>query len=287
MGLFGKVFEKKECSICGGEIGLLGNRKLEDGNLCKECVKKLSPFFSDRRHSTVEQIRQQLEYRKANEQRVAMFNPTRTLGSDTKVLIDDSMRAFIVTSSSRWRDANPDVIDFSQATGCDIDVRENRTELYQKDSEGRKEHYDPPRYEYDYDLDVTIRVNSPYFSVIEIRVNDFSINERYSVEFREVERRANEIRDAILGMRSAGAVPPGMFGAAGVAGAAPVVAGGYAGAGMGGMGGMGAPQQGVPAQGGYAGVPQSAASSSACPSCNAVLEPGAVGYCPFCGSKLS
>ena len=35
MGLFGKIFDKKECSICGGEIGLLGNRKLEDGNLCR------------------------------------------------------------------------------------------------------------------------------------------------------------------------------------------------------------------------------------------------------------
>ena len=56
MGLFGKMFEKKTCSICGGEIGLLGNRKLEDGNLCKECAGKLSPFFSDRRASTVEQI---------------------------------------------------------------------------------------------------------------------------------------------------------------------------------------------------------------------------------------
>ncbi|MEF2896739.1 MAG: DUF4428 domain-containing protein, partial [Senegalimassilia anaerobia] len=49
------MFEKKTCSICGGEIGLLGNRKLEDGNLCKECAGKLSPFFSDRRASTVEQ----------------------------------------------------------------------------------------------------------------------------------------------------------------------------------------------------------------------------------------
>ena len=43
MGLFGKLFDKKECSVCGGEIGLLGNRKLEDGNLCKECAAKLSP----------------------------------------------------------------------------------------------------------------------------------------------------------------------------------------------------------------------------------------------------
>ena len=32
MGFFGKLFDKKVCAICGGEIGLLGNRKLEDGN---------------------------------------------------------------------------------------------------------------------------------------------------------------------------------------------------------------------------------------------------------------
>lgn len=54
MGLFGNLFEKKICSVCGEEIGLLGNRKLEDGNLCKNCAKKLSPWFSDRRHSTVD-----------------------------------------------------------------------------------------------------------------------------------------------------------------------------------------------------------------------------------------
>ena len=66
MGLFGKVFEKKECSICGGEIGLLGNRKLADGNLCKNCAKKLSPWFEERRQSTVEDIRRQLDYREMN-----------------------------------------------------------------------------------------------------------------------------------------------------------------------------------------------------------------------------
>ena len=63
MGFFENLFEKKVCSICGGEIGLLGNRNLEDGNLCKDCVAKLSPWFSDRRHSTVEEISKQLAYR--------------------------------------------------------------------------------------------------------------------------------------------------------------------------------------------------------------------------------
>ena len=78
MGLFGKLFEKKECSVCGGEIGLLGNRKLEDGNLCKNCAAKLSPWFSDRRQSTVAEIQEQLAYREANQEKVAAFHTTRS-----------------------------------------------------------------------------------------------------------------------------------------------------------------------------------------------------------------
>ena len=53
------LFDKKYCDICGEKIGLLGNRKLENGNLCKNCAKKLSPWFSDRRSSTVEEERDQ------------------------------------------------------------------------------------------------------------------------------------------------------------------------------------------------------------------------------------
>lgn len=51
------LFDKKVCDICGEKIGLLGNRKLDDGNLCKDCAKKLSPWFEERRHSTVEILR--------------------------------------------------------------------------------------------------------------------------------------------------------------------------------------------------------------------------------------
>ena len=54
------LFDKKICDICGEKIGLLGNRKLDDGNLCKNCAKKLSPWFEERRHSTVEDIKRQL-----------------------------------------------------------------------------------------------------------------------------------------------------------------------------------------------------------------------------------
>ena len=72
------LFDKKYCDICGEKIGLLGNRKLEDGNLCKDCAKKLSPWFSDRRNSTVAEIKEQLEYRERNKEDVARFHTTRT-----------------------------------------------------------------------------------------------------------------------------------------------------------------------------------------------------------------
>ena len=62
------LFDKKYCDICKNKIGLLGNRKLEDGNLCKDCAKKLSPWCDDRRHSTVQKIAAQLEYREKNKE---------------------------------------------------------------------------------------------------------------------------------------------------------------------------------------------------------------------------
>ncbi|RDB59511.1 hypothetical protein C1879_01595 [Paraeggerthella hongkongensis] len=201
MGLFGKIFEKKSCSICNSDIGLLGNRKLEDGNLCKECAGNLSPFFSERRFSTVEQVREQLASREANKESVAAFNVTRTLGGSTKVLLDEDAQRFLVTSSSRWRDANPDVLEFSQVTGCDTEIRETRTEIYRRTEDGERESYDPPRYDIAYDMYLTLHVNTPYFDEITFKVNDYRIERQGSVEFNEAERQATEIRKALAQVR--------------------------------------------------------------------------------------
>ena len=142
------LFSKKYCDVCGEKIGLLGNRKLEDGNLCKECAKKLSPWFSDRRQSTVTEIKEQLAYREANQEKVAQFHPTRSLGERTKVLLDEDAGKFMVTSARDWRQANPDVLDFADVTGCRLDIDETRDELTYEDADGKDQHYNPPRYEY-------------------------------------------------------------------------------------------------------------------------------------------
>ena len=121
-------FNKKVCDICGGEIGLLGNRKLADGNLCKNCARKLSPWMTDRRESTVEEIRQHLMYRAQNQRVLAGVRPNAVAGADTKVYIDQNARKFFVTNQTNWRDANPDVIDFSQVIDVQTEVTEHRTE---------------------------------------------------------------------------------------------------------------------------------------------------------------
>lgn len=109
MGLFDKLFDKKNCDICGEKIDLLGNRKLEDGNLCKDCASKLSPFFTERRRSTVEDIRTQLAYREENAKELNDFYPSLTFGTDEKVYVDNEHKRIIVTSSEDWVSDNPPV----------------------------------------------------------------------------------------------------------------------------------------------------------------------------------
>ena len=208
MGFFGKLFEKKVCNFCGEEIGLLGNRKLEDGNMCKTCANKLSPWFDDRRHSTVEQIGAQLEYREANKAAVAAFNTTCSLGGNTKVLIDEDKRKFMVTSASNLAQANPDVLDFSQVTGVDLDIDDGQREEKYKDKEGNYVSYNPPRYTFYYDFHVVIRVNHPYFDDSRFRLNPSNVelnpynplptirrpNPNFNPDYREYEAMGKEIK---------------------------------------------------------------------------------------------
>ena len=165
------LFDKKYCDICGEKIGLLGNRKLEDGNLCKDCAKKLSPWFSDRRNSTVEEIKEQLAYREENAAKVEAFHTTRTLGESMKVLLDEDAGRFMVTKARNLADENPDVIDFKDVTGCNLDIDESSTELKREDKDGKQVSYVPPRYKFSYEFYVTIFVNNPYFDEIRLKVN--------------------------------------------------------------------------------------------------------------------
>lgn len=172
------LFDKKYCDVCGEKIGLLGNRKLEDGNLCKNCAKKLSPWFSERRHSSVAEIKQQLQYREENRTRAAQFTVTCSMGEFTKVLLDEKRGWLTVTSASDLAEANPDIVDFDAITGCRMDVKEDSRELLREGPDGKRVSYNPPRYEYSYDFYIIVSVRSPYFDEMRFRLNSSSVNMR-------------------------------------------------------------------------------------------------------------
>ena len=170
------LFDRKYCDVCGEKIGLLGNRKLEDANLCKKCAAKLSPWFNDRRHSTLEEIRAQLAYRERNRETVRAFHATRVFGSGCrKLMIDEDAGTFLIASSSNLAEENPDVVEVSSVTGCELDIRESRSEVYRKDDEGKNVSYDPKRYEYSYNFYVIIRVDHPYFDEMDFQLNRSSV----------------------------------------------------------------------------------------------------------------
>ena len=198
MGLFDKLFDKKICSICGGEIGLLGNRKLVDGNLCKNCAEQLSPFITDRRQSTVAEIRQHLAYREANKRVLLGMNPTQIYGRrSTKVYVDENQGTFFVTSNKNYLAANPDVISVSQVIGVQPTIHEDRTELYHHDREGHRVPYNPRRYRFEYRFNVKILVNAPFFNEISFEFSGDRPDNRISSLYRTLEAEISELEDRL------------------------------------------------------------------------------------------
>lgn len=193
------LFDKKYCDICGEKIGLFGNRKLADGNLCKDCERKLSPLFCERRESTVEEIRAQLAYREENEKALVSFSPDSIYaGEDDKIYIDTEKKCFVVTDAENWRKENPDIISLSKVIGCVVEIEEDEIQIFYTDKNGEEKSYTPPRYQTEYSFYVIIHVDSPYFNEISVRLNnEYRPNSRTSQQYMELAAKANEICSAL------------------------------------------------------------------------------------------
>ena len=203
------LFDKKYCDICGEQIKLLGNKKLEDGNCCKNCASRLSPWFSERRHSTIESIKEQLAYREENMAEVEKFNPTRIIGDGTRIMIDEDQKKFIVTGSKKWKDENPDVITFSAVTGCETRISEYKSEDTTTDRDGKSVSYRPPHFSYSYDFHVKVYINNPFFDELNFKINNYSVSEKsigplmqHGSEYENCSRSLEEIREVFSGIRT-------------------------------------------------------------------------------------
>ena len=139
-------------------IGLLGTRSSKTATCARAAPQSSPPGSANAATAPEPRSRLQLDYREENKTAVAAFHPTRKLGKYTKLLMDEEAKKFAVTSASDLTKANPDILDYSQAGDCRLNIDESRHELKQKDAEGKLVSYDPPQYEYSYDFHVEIDV---------------------------------------------------------------------------------------------------------------------------------
>jgi len=201
------LFDAKYCSICNAKIGLLGGRKLADGILCKDCTKKLSPLFSERKHSTVEQIREQLAYREANKSAVAAFKPSKLFELNRYLFVDEAAGTFLVNYRKAYENDNPDVIKLSQITSLEPKYSESKKEVKSKDAEGKEVSFNPPHYETEYGFDLDVSIDSPWFDEIRLEIADDIVVETIgdepvepftSEEYRNAYVLIQEVRNALL-----------------------------------------------------------------------------------------
>ena len=179
MGLF-DVFKKQDCEICGKEVGMFGYKKLKDGEICKDCVKLLSPWFEDRRESTVAQIKEQLAYREQNAKEHENFTISRKIGDEEYFMYIEEVNGvptrFFVTSRSNYKEENPDIIAFKDVISCVTDIHVRDEEMKQKNADGQMVSYRPPRFKHHHDFFIKMDIrNNPYFDNIKFRINGSTI----------------------------------------------------------------------------------------------------------------
>ena len=200
MGFLKKLFEKKDCEICGGEIGLLGNTKLADGDMCKDCKAKLSPLFRVTDETTVADILGQIEYRKENEKALEAFNPDEEFGAVDKIFVDTAAKKFVFARNGDWKDPKADVIDFSQVTEVETDEEEDMMHFDHEDEDTGETSTSEIKVVH---FHVTIHVNSPYFDTIEVCLSEGEVptldgDEGDIAKYNEFKRQMNRI-DELLG----------------------------------------------------------------------------------------
>ncbi|MCF0112230.1 MAG: DUF4428 domain-containing protein [Erysipelotrichaceae bacterium] len=193
------LFDKKYCDICGKEIKFLGNKKLDDGNCCKDCASKLSPWFTGRRRSTVEDIKKQLKYREQNSVILNTFVAGESVcGEIYTVTFDQSKEHFVVYGGRDFRKVNADMLSVKDVSNVTVTVKDNKKEEKQKDEEGKEVSYNPPKYTYNYTFYVKMEIKHDYIDEIGFELAD-NIDSKTNDKYKEACDKANTLMQVMTG----------------------------------------------------------------------------------------
>lgn len=195
------LFDKKYCGACGNQIKFLGGRKVDDGLICKDCNNKLSPYFTGRRKTSLNDIKEQLAYRENNAKELLSFNATAVAGKGPKVYVDGNKGKFIISRTSDYIKENCDIIDLSSIIAFNTKIDEDKEEIFDVNEEGKNIPYKPPKYEYEYDFKVEMTLNHPYIDEISFSLVGIKPTDVNSADFKEKEKILDDISEILIGKR--------------------------------------------------------------------------------------
>lgn len=202
------IFDRKNCDICGGKVGLLGGKKVKDGRLCSDCAKKQSPYLSSRKDFSVEEMRQHLQDRENNRELIQSLEPTRTIGASLKLYIDDARGLWFVTRSRRYQEDNPDVFAAGQILGARVDLEKGSKTVTLEPAvpakDGKPAVPAKTREVAYYNFYLLIDVSHPWINQMRLKINASQLEEGMThPDYKEAERDANEMAAALTAMRDA------------------------------------------------------------------------------------
>ena len=85
-----------------------------------------------------------------------------------------------------------------QVLACDLIVRDHRSERYDRAPDGRRVPFNPPRFDFKFEFDIHISVNSPFFNEIDFELTDIRPESPYDEYYQEYERQGYEIQCALM-----------------------------------------------------------------------------------------
>ncbi len=133
--LFG-LLDNKECSLCGEQLPAIRQQKLMNGYCCPKCKKSVASILNVSSNDTVESIKFRIEFRDASKQKLQTFQPTRTFGTKSKILIDEINYQFIYLEKAKQKIKDVDVYSFSQIGNVSSNITHTREEIVYRDSNG-------------------------------------------------------------------------------------------------------------------------------------------------------
>ena len=192
--------DRHYCDICSNVLPSFGYMRLKDGCICMDCNKLVSPFLKGVKDFTIEDMKRHLDYRRENEKKLSKFKSAINFGYDKKIYIDPYMAAFVITSNrlGEIEKGNPDVVSLHDVIETDTKIKEYTKEEFDRDDEGRRIRYFPPRIQHYYDFITTIRLRNEWFDEISISLNGKSIEGQGSVMYKKCNSMAKQLKDTLM-----------------------------------------------------------------------------------------